>query len=304
MAPVRWIAALCLLLSVAWAHDLRPGAIALRETAPNVFQMQLIPPLDGGGRIRLDPPELPDGCRYTTPIEVRCANGLQGAMRLPRLARRRVKVVVHVRWLDGRRVEVLLREGETRAQLDTPRLGWAAVELGITHIWQGWDHLGFVLMLALIAGTPRRIAIAVTGFTVAHSLTLGATVLGLVHPPGPATELIIALSVLLVAAEAARGRETLASRYPALVAGLFGAVHGFGFAGILASLEIPAEALPTTLLAFNLGVELGQLGVLAIALGGARLVGKRIPHGRRLVAYGVGVPAAVWTIQRGLVWWG
>lgn len=300
---MRWVLALLMLLGIAYAHDVRPGAIALREVRPSVFDMQIIAPLDGAGRPRLAAPQLSAGCTYVTPQQVRCAQGLD-VLRLPELARRRVKVVVHARWLDGRRAEVLLREGETEAILDAPRLGWSAIGLGVTHLWQGWDHIGFVLALVLIAGTLRRVVFAITGFTLAHSLTLGATAAGIIRPPTAATELVIALSVLLLAAEAVRRRDTLTVRYPVGVATLFGLVHGIGFAGVLAGLEMPREALLTTVLAFNLGVELGQLGIVISALAIARLVGPWVPHGRQWIGYGIGLPAGIWTIERVAVWWG
>lgn len=289
------------MIGAAQAHDLRPGAVTLREVAPDVFQVRLVPPLDGAGVRRLDPPELPEGCRYTRPDAVRCAAGLNGDLRMPALARRRVKVLVHVRWLDGRRFEAILREGETRITIADAAFGVGMIRLGVEHILVGIDHLLFVLALALVAGTTRRIAIAVTGFTVAHSLTLAATALGVVHPPGAATELIIAASVLFLAAEAARARPTLTTRHPIAVALLFGGVHGFGFAGALSTLGIPANAMVPTLLAFNIGVELGQIGVLAVALLGARAVGRWVP--RRVASYAIGITAGIWTVERAVAWW-
>lgn len=310
---IRWIITLGLLASsAAHAHDLRPGAVALREVTPDVFRLRLTAPLDGARVQRFVPPTLPDGCQFADAETVRCAAGLRGALVMPDLARRRVKVVVHVRWLDGRRFEAVLREGETTVRLPTLARagshGLGAVWLGVDHILTGWDHLAFVLALALIAGSLRRVAIAITGFTVAHSLTLAATALGWVRPPGPAAELIIAASVLLLAAEAARQRDTLTRRHPVVVSLVFGLVHGVGFAGALTSLAIPRDALLSTLLAFNLGVELGQLAVLGAALVLAalarRLLRGGLLHARRIAAYAIGVPAGVWTVQRAVEWWG
>jgi len=189
------------------------------------------------------------------------------------------------------------------------------VALGVEHILGGWDHLAFVFALVLLATTVGEVARLVTGFTVAHSVTLALAVLGWVQPVGHAVEAVIGFSVALIAAENAwllsgRGRAVPAatvvvvvavgaagvfapSQLPWLtVAGLaafsachfslidrsggdhsawrialafaFGLVHGFGFAGVLAEMALPPDRLVPALLGFNVGVELGQLAVVAV----------------------------------------
>jgi len=188
------------------------------------------------------------------------------------------------------------------------------LKLGVEHILTGWDHLAFVLALILLARNLGEVARLVTGFTVAHSLTLALAVLGVVHPQAGAVESVIGFSVALLAAENAwllagqgpwipvsgvvgliglvvltfAGAGTLSplvcvglalfsachfgllrqSPDPALLrvalAFAFGLVHGFGFAGILAELDLPTPRLAPALLGFNVGVELGQLGVVAL----------------------------------------
>ena len=184
------------------------------------------------------------------------------------------------------------------------------VKLGIEHILSGWDHMAFVLALILLAGSLREVALVATGFTLAHSLTLAAAVLGWATVQADAIEALIGFSIALVAAEnlwLRAGRErwmpwllsgillTLAVlgatrlsftvlaglalftacyfalareaarplRLRVAVAFIFGLVHGFGFAGALAQVQLPAERLATGLLGFNTGVELGQLVVIA-----------------------------------------
>jgi len=139
--------------------------------------------------------------------------------------------------------------------------------LGIEHILTGWDHLVFLVGLALVAGfgerRARSIFLAVTAFTVAHSVTLAMAVLGLVRPSPSIIEPLIALSVAYVGIEnfivkdpGKRWRVTLP----------FGLIHGFGFAGALGHVGIPTDRVPAALLLFNLGVETGQLAVLALLL--------------------------------------
>ena len=143
------------------------------------------------------------------------------------------------------------------------------LRLGIEHILFGFDHLLFILALVILVRDWRRVAVTVTAFAVAHSITLAAATLGLVHVRGPLVEAAIALSIVLVAVEivnARRGAPSLTARWPWLVAFGFGLLHGFGFADALAETGLPDHAIPTALLFFNLGVEIGQLAFVAAVL--------------------------------------
>jgi hydrogenase/urease accessory protein HupE len=143
------------------------------------------------------------------------------------------------------------------------------LHLGVEHILFGFDHLLFVFALVILVRGWRRVALTVTAFTVAHSITLVAATLGLINVPGPPVEAAIALSIMLVAVEivnARRGIPSLTARWPWLVAFCFGLLHGFGFAGALAEVGLPHHAIPIALLFFNLGVEIGQLVFVAAVL--------------------------------------
>ena len=189
------------------------------------------------------------------------------------------------------------------------------IGLGIDHIVTGYDHLAFLLALLLLAESLGEVAALVTGFTVAHSVTLGLAVLGVVRPDPAAIEALIGFSIALVAAEngwllGGRGRAvpwaaTLGllalaglaaaghgavpalalaglalfsfchfglldrarrpARLRAAVAFAFGLIHGFGFAGVLAEMDLPRDRLVSALFGFNAGVEIGQLGAVALA---------------------------------------
>lgn len=134
---------------------------------------------------------------------------------------------------------------------------------GVEHIWGGLDHLLFLLGLVLVGGTVRGLVGVITAFTVAHSITLGLAVLGIWAPSGDIVEPLIALSVAYVAIENWFVQDAN-KRWPLTFA--FGLVHGFGFAGALGELHLPRGEVPGMLLAFNLGVEAGQLVVLALVL--------------------------------------
>ena len=138
--------------------------------------------------------------------------------------------------------------------------------LGIEHIWIGIDHLLFVTCLLLIARTARKVLITITGFTVAHSVTLFLSALDVIRIPTPPVEAAIALSVVFLAWEIVKDDETqLTFRYPVAVSTSFGLLHGFGFAAVLRDIGLPQTELPVALLFFNVGVEIGQiLFVLAL----------------------------------------
>ncbi len=181
----------------------------------------------------------------------------------------------------------------------------AYLQIGIEHILLGVDHLLFVLGLIWIAQGRWMLIKTVTAFTVAHSVTLGAVTFGYVGVPEIFVNAMIALSIVFIGVEvihAHRGESTLTLRHPWAVSFFFGLLHGFGFANALVALGLPEDALPVALVAFNLGVEIGQLAfVLAVvALAWAyRVMLVSWPGWARLVpAYGIGALGAFWFLDR------
>ena len=133
-------------------------------------------------------------------------------------------------------------------------------KLGVEHIIGGYDHLLFLVCVIWLAFTFKRILLAVTGFTVAHSITLGLAALGVVSPAIEPIEALIALSIGFVAAELARqNRTSLSWRHPVAVSSVFGLLHGLGFASVLQEIGLPSNDTLMALFAFNVGVEAGQL---------------------------------------------
>lgn len=180
------------------------------------------------------------------------------------------------------------------------------VRLGAEHVLSGLDHLLFLVALFWQAhraakGSLRKIATELvptaTAFTVAHSLTLGATVLGWLQVPSSVAEALIAASLVLVALDVPADRDTARASRLARVAltFAFGLVHGLGFAGALTGPHLPEHGVVLALLSFNAGVELGQAAALAacifVALGSRRLLAASPEHGARArlaSAYAVG----------------
>ena len=310
--PMRWLlralmALTALLGSAASAHELSMAEMELREVARGEFLWQW-----SAGEKR--PPALeltpvwPEGCRAEQNM-LRCGPaGLQGALAIEGVGKRYSAAMVKVFWLDGPSRVYTITAGQPKVQLfgaaDDPRgrgeIAWAYAVLGVEHILTGFDHLLFVIGLLFLVGFNRRLLLTITAFTVAHSLTLASSALGLLVLRPPPVEATIALSIMLVAGEALRQRETLARRWPALVAFLFGLVHGLGFAGALQDIGLPENHLWIALLTFNVGVEFGQLLTLALAWCVWRAA-RQLPalQPTRLASlYAIGTLAAYWSCAR------
>ena len=178
--------------------------------------------------------------------------------------------------------------------------------LGITHILLGFDHLLFVFALVLLVKNVRRLLLVLTAFTLAHSVTMVIATLGIVSVPQAPVEAIIALSILFLAMEIMhekQGKVGLTSKYPWLVAFIFGLLHGFGFAGALAEIGLPDQAITLALIFFNIGVELGQvmfvLSMLLLFLLLERLSYLDLLNKLKTVlVYMMGGLASFWLIER------
>lgn len=139
--------------------------------------------------------------------------------------------------------------------------------LGIEHIWAGIDHLLFVVCLLIITGFSRKLLVTITGFTLAHSITLVLSALGVIQLPIPPIEATIALSIVFLCYEIIHHHQektSLTYQHPILVASSFGLLHGLGFAAVLGEIGLPSKYQLEALLFFNVGVELGQLIFLAV----------------------------------------
>jgi hypothetical protein len=175
---------------------------------------------------------------------------------------------------------------------------WSMLKLGVEHILTGWDHLLFLLGLIIVGGSLRSLLGVVTAFTIAHSITLALAATGVVAPSPRLVEPLIALSIAYVGVEnffVKDARRRWRITFP------FGLVHGFGFAGALREIALPHAQVPVALVSFNLGVELGQLGVLAIALP-LTLAARRAPQfgerGVRAVSSTIALAGAALFIAR------
>jgi len=174
------------------------------------------------------------------------------------------------------------------------------IPAGIHHILIGPDHILFLVGLLLLGGTIRQLAFVVTGFTIAHSITLSLAALNIVTPPARLIEPAIALSIVYVGADnilAKGGRDVRV-----WIAFTFGFIHGFGFANVLREMDLPTRALGWSLFAFNVGVEIGQLLVVVLVASAFQALRSRSQWAGRHLAFAGSVvvilAGAFWFVQR------
>ena len=312
-----------LLATDAAAHESRPAYLQITETAPSQFELLWRTPTRGA---------LP------LPVVLQLPHGIHD-IRSPqidtlsdsRLERRWIAAGpeglagarIGFRGLEFTITEAIVRgqflDGQTWMAIARPQQPWVEIEgdrsrvqvfgqfvrRGVEHILFGVDHLLFVFGLLLLMPNLWMLVKTITAFTVAHSITLAAATLGFLRPPAGPVEAAIALSIVFLGVEivrAHRGETSLAIRHPWVVAFAFGLLHGFGFAGALSAAGLPPTDIPLVLLAFNVGVEIGQLAfvgvcvLLAMSLRRVHLA----PAGRliQVPAYAVGSLGAFWLFQR------
>ena len=307
----------------AFAHEVRPAYLQITERGdgridvlfkqPSTTSLAVkLEPDISGGLLSAQPAAIDSGTGYQTRIWRGLTPGKGGlagrSVTIHGLDRSITDALVVVHYADGHEVQELLRPESKSLSLgargnNMPVLTY--LTLGITHILTGYDHLMFILgLVLLVKGVPTLLK-TITAFTVAHSITLAATALGLMHVRPALIEAMVALSIVFVAVELgnlALGRTSITQRWPWLIAFTFGLLHGSAFAGALAEIGLPQSNIPMALLLFNLGVEAGQLlfvGVI-LSLGWAlrRVKLTEVRALRPAPAYAIGICATVWFFER------
>lgn len=327
MKRLVFLAALGLLPTSSAAHPLDPSLLELKESAQAVEVLWRVPAQQPRGSSLT--PRLPDHCRQLGPATVERSDqrvglrwsvdcggsGLDGKIvTVDGLAERRTDVLLRFHRADGSTIQTVLRADEPSFTVPPPEstagISFAYLKLGFDHILSGWDHLLFVLGLLFLVQNRRALIVTVTAFTLGHSVTLCLAALGVVHVPSSPVEIAIALSIFALAVELA-DRKRHRNVWP--VASVFGLLHGLGFAGALAETGLPDRDIPAALLAFNLGIELGQLAFIAAVLGLTALVGRWTATAgaaaleRRLAmpaAYLIGTLSVFWILERSVGWLG
>lgn len=307
----------------ALAHESQPGTLEIRQLGANCYRIIWRAPFyySNPHPARLELPgdwltvgeptvkQLSDSHLYQRVVEVP-GNSIDGSViRFPGLEVTNTDVFVRVNRLDGTTSSQVVRPGNPVVTLRGDRPGYLAakeyIALGYHHIILGVDHLLFVLGLLIIVKSRRMLLKTITSFTIAHSITLALATLGVANVPRPPLNAAIALSILFLGPEIVRvwrGETSFTIRHPWVVAFAFGLLHGFGFASGLSVTGMPRAELAPALLFFNVGVELGQLGFVALIFTVGHSLKKiefRWPGWARVVpGYTVGALGAYWTIQR------
>lgn len=321
---IRRILLLLLLLGLhtpLHADELRPGYLELTQQNATLWRMAFKAPILGGIATRAAP-SLPDFCKLETgPIRlegsavvalgtVTCTKPLTGAkVGLAGLETGFTDALLRIAPLGQPVQAERLTPGRPLVTVAVPEsvgnVGWTYFRLGIEHILSGYDHLLFVIALVLLLGQLWTVAKAATAFTLAHSLTLAGTTLGLFGLQQASVEALIALSIVFLAVEIVKGDPSaprLTARVPWIVAFLFGLLHGFGFAGALREIGLPKGDVPLALLTFNLGVEMGQLLVIGATLSLISILRRFQPRALRpatlAATYAIGSIASYWFIGR------
>ncbi|MFT5329550.1 MAG: hydrogenase/urease accessory protein HupE [Parasphingorhabdus sp.] len=322
-SAILWLCgALALWPTSVRADELRPAYIEMTEQAPG--QWSLLWKASANSRLgQTGEIIIPDNCKIEgeqqreyagsnilTRLALRCDGSVQGnSIGLKGLELSTTDALVRIAPIDSAMQTLRLTPDQPTATLAKPsvisNVAATYTILGVEHILLGFDHLFFVLALVLLLKGGWLVAKTVTAFTIAHSLTLVGSTLGLLSLPPQPVEAVIALSIIFLAIEVVKAKPDeirLSEQFPWIVAFLFGLLHGFGFAGALAEIGLPEGDVPLALLTFNLGVEIGQLVIVAVALTALHAIGKFqglwLQPTKTAMAYGIGIISTYWFIER------
>ncbi|MBV7265929.1 HupE/UreJ family protein [Erythrobacter ani] len=309
------------------ADDLRPAVLELSQTGPNHWSLEWTVPVAPGASGTAFPiagPVIPENCelvggpvRRAAPLalmghaQMQCRHPMAGkSFGLTGLIGNADAIARYVP-LDGPVQSFRLTHAASVAVIASQPDSWAVARdyfvIGAEHILFGWDHLLFVIALVFLVRKGWAVVKAATAFTIAHSITLVATTFGYTGLPSRPVEALIALSIVFLAVEVMRAlrkpdRRTWTRRVPWLVAFGFGLLHGFGFAGALAEIGLPQTEIASALIAFNLGVEAGQLLVIAALMVLLSAMRRLAPMAEtpaiRVATYGIGITGSFWLFER------
>lgn len=310
----------------AVAHESQPGSLEIVQLSPRHYDVTWLAPIYYGRPhpARLELPEtwvnviqptekrIADATLYHWLVDVG-ESGIEGSIIVfSGLESTVTDVYVRTKRQDSTVMTAIARPTKPFVTLRGERPWHTAarefVTLGFQHILLGIDHLLFVLGLLLIVQNRGMLIKTITSFTVAHSITLAVATLGYANIPLPPLNVAVALSIFFLGPEIVRtwrGERSFTITYPWVAAFPFGLLHGFGFASGLSSTGMPKTEVPLALLSFNIGVEIGQLVFVSIALAVAfsfRVLEMQWPRwALALPGYTVGSLGAYWTIQRAVI---
>jgi len=299
------------LTTLALAHEVRPALLTITQTEENTYEVIFKQPQVQGRFLNLG---INSNCKLTK-VEARtsaaalleeftmtCKESLDH-IRIDGLEKTLIDAMITIDRLSGSRDNYLVNGREP--YVDTTRGASTPVYfiLGIEHLFFGVDHVLFVLLLLYFVTGFTNLIKVITSFTIAHSITLGLSAFDIVSVAQGPVEALIALSIVMLAAEAVGRRNSLIHKLPWLIAFIFGLLHGLGFAGALAEIGLPESTALLALFLFNVGIEVGQIVIISIALCLVYLANRLVAIPSRAIKipiYLIGGISTYWFIDRSL----
>jgi len=297
------------LVSPVFSHEFSPAHLIIEEDADFEYEVTWMYPIRNLGPVNLT---LPNDCQSNSlesfqeskylseKISLQCSDSIKGKDIFIKGLSILNDALVTIKFLDGERYEGLISVKDSKLtipqELQVFPTGYFM--LGVEHLIGGPDHLLFVFGLLFIVFGWQNLIKTITAFTMAHSITLGLSVLEIVSLPSATIEALIALTIIYLALEIKDERNNKST--PWLMAFGFGLLHGFGFAGALSEIGIANEQLLLSLLFFNIGIEIGQLIMIPLFLISIWLL-QKVKFNfsvTKLSSYAIGGMGSFWLIER------
>ena len=297
------------LVSPVFSHEFSPAHLIIEEDEDFEYEVTWMYPIRNLGPVNLT---LPNDCQSNSletfqeskylseKISLQCNDSIKGKDIFIKGLSILNDALVTIKFLDGERYEglVSVKDSKLTVPQEVQVFPTGYFMLGVEHLIGGPDHLLFVFGLLFIVFGWQNLIKTITAFTLAHSITLGLSVLEIVSLPSATIEALIALTIIYLALEIKDERNNKST--PWLMAFGFGLLHGFGFAGALSEIGIANEQLLLSLLFFNIGIEIGQLIMIPLFLISIWLL-QKVKFNfsvTKLSSYAIGGMGSFWLIER------
>ena len=297
------------LVSPVFSHEFSPAHLIIEEDEDFEYEVTWMYPIRNLGPVNLT---LPNDCQSNSletfqeskylseKISLQCSDSIKGKDIFIKGLSILNDALVTIKFLDGERYEglVSVKDSKLTVPQEVQVFPTGYFMLGVEHLIGGPDHLLFVFGLLFIVFGWQNLIKTITAFTLAHSITLGLSVLEIVSLPSATIEALIALTIIYLALEIKDERNNKST--PWLMAFGFGLLHGFGFAGALSEIGIANEQLLLSLLFFNIGIEIGQLIMIPLFLISIWLL-QKVKFNfsvTKLSSYAIGGMGSFWLIER------
>ena len=293
------------------SHELNPARLVLEEKELNKYEVTWLFPINASvNKGEVDLPKICEegdkslpyvGSKYSTlELIITCTESIKAKEIHFKGLSRMIDALVTIKYLDGSTFEslVCVENPTLMIPLETTLYPTSYFRLGVEHLLSGIDHILFIIGLVFVVQGIGTLIKTITAFTVAHSLTLVLSVLDLIRISQSLAEALIALTLIYLALEVGEKKKYL--RTPWLIAFGFGLIHGFGFAGALAQIGFSSNELGLSLLFFNIGIEIGQIIIIPLALFLIWILNKIYisKASYQFASYSIGGIGSFWLLER------